>query len=908
MSIKSPLGRQLGTQFDSVFDVVKSHPMYDKSGGKIPSLDLNFAKNKSLKDSRSTENKITFSRASIATYVGSDGYIKTTPVNLLRHSEQLDQWNIFHNASVTANAIAAPDGTPTADLIDVTAGGNAQVVKSFSAAPSTTYTVSFWAKSTTSTDVVKLYRNSANGGSVVINITNEWQRYTNTYTTDASSPYSQVLFLYSSASTNQYYVWGVQVEEGSTATAYIPTTSTISGAPRFDHDPDTGERLGLLVEESRTNFIFNSNIAPGSVIGTSVISTTENILSPRGIVEPVRKLEATPGQLNVWRIGQAHTGAPDTTYAVSFWMKLASPGVGGLYVDINDRAPDSSNITSQATHTEWFRVKAIGGFRGDTAGHRFADLNFNSFNTGPIYIWGAQIEEGNFVTSYIPTTSATVTRAADVAEITGMDFAKTNLLQYSERFDDATWVKERTTVTPNSITAPDRTSTAEILFENTELGTHACKQSISLTNGKSYVFSAHVKANSLDHLFLDIYDTSFATKAASFDLTTVTSADATGSPTSHSIVDIGDGWYRVSMVFTAPSTNSHTIEIRLSKDGNWSNRQYTGTGESLYVWGAQLEEGSVLTDYTPSIESFVSRASSATYVDDATGLIKTTPVNLKTNSEEVDTFANNQVTFTANQFAAPNGTLTADRVDITTANNVHQVHVGESVSGAVSSTTSVYVKGISNVTQVQLRASIAGGRASAVYDLVNGTSEAIDAGNVIFADSSITPTGNDWYRISLTFTTNGPNAPTVFLCFTDGNADAYDDRHGQQFVGTNESMAVWGAQVEEGLVMNDYIPTGSTISGAARYENGDLLLEEARTNLLINSDLESPVSTTDISLGDFGFDPANTVDPSGLSTTTAPDGGSASKLAFVDGYVRNKGANTYRAGFFYFHALAQLPE
>ena len=121
MSIKSPLGRQLGTQFDSVFDVVKSHPMYDKSGGKIPSLDLNFAKNKSLKDSRSTENKITFSRASIATYVGSDGYIKTTPVNLLRHSEQLDQWNIFHNASVTANAIAAPDGTPTADLISVTA-------------------------------------------------------------------------------------------------------------------------------------------------------------------------------------------------------------------------------------------------------------------------------------------------------------------------------------------------------------------------------------------------------------------------------------------------------------------------------------------------------------------------------------------------------------------------------------------------------------------------------------------------------------------------------------------------------------------------------------------------------------------------------------------------------------------
>ena len=115
----------------------------------------------------------------------------------------------------------------------------------------------------------------------------------------------------------------------------------------------------------------------------------------------------------------------------------------------------------------------------------------------------------------------------------------------------------------------------------------------------------------------------------------------------------------VSQWSSAPSTNSHTIEIRLSKDGNWSNRQYTGTGESLYVWGPQLEEGSVLTDY-PSVESFVSRASSATYVDDATGLIKTTPVNLEANSEEVDTFANKSLLLETSLRA--NGTLTADGI------------------------------------------------------------------------------------------------------------------------------------------------------------------------------------------------------------------------------------------------------
>ena len=83
MSIKSPLSRQFGSRFDSVFDVVKSNPVYDKVS-RIPTLDLDFAKSKSLYDGRSTNNLITFTRNSTGTYVGSDGLIKTAAVNEAR--------------------------------------------------------------------------------------------------------------------------------------------------------------------------------------------------------------------------------------------------------------------------------------------------------------------------------------------------------------------------------------------------------------------------------------------------------------------------------------------------------------------------------------------------------------------------------------------------------------------------------------------------------------------------------------------------------------------------------------------------------------------------------------------------------------------------------------------------------
>ena len=122
MSIKSPLGRQFGTQFDATFDVTKSNPAYDKAG-RIPTLDLNFAKSKSLYDGRSAKNLIAHVRdtdPNSSTYVDAAGLIKRSVTNLLTYSEEFDNalWVKQNGHSVTPNTVIAPDGTLTAETFN----------------------------------------------------------------------------------------------------------------------------------------------------------------------------------------------------------------------------------------------------------------------------------------------------------------------------------------------------------------------------------------------------------------------------------------------------------------------------------------------------------------------------------------------------------------------------------------------------------------------------------------------------------------------------------------------------------------------------------------------------------------------------------------------------------------------
>ena len=196
------------------------------------------------------------------------------------------------------------------------------------------------------------------------------------------------------------------------ANGVIQTAST--DTPRFDHDPVTGESLGLLIEESRTNYLPNSNSFPASVPPVTV--GINFAVSPDGTVSATRHQSITNDTGSV--VGN-QPATPGQTYTLSVYAKRNS-GSGNLKLVIYDLPSAAATAQTFTLTNEWQRFSIT-----RTVGAAQTSIQCRVVGTGSFdnLYWGAQLEQGSFPTSYIPTSGSTVTRAADVANITGSNFS-----------------------------------------------------------------------------------------------------------------------------------------------------------------------------------------------------------------------------------------------------------------------------------------------------------------------------------------------------------------------------------------------------------------------------------------------------------------------------------------------------
>ena len=206
--------------------------------------------------------------------------------------------------------------------------------------------------------------------------------------------------------------------------------------------------------------------------------------------------------------------------------------------------------------------------------------------------------------------------------------AATNLVFQSQDFDNTSWSKTRTTVTANATTAPDNTTTAEKLIEDTSVtASHFISQNQTLTANLFYTMSVYAKAAERSRIVLRVGNSAnwvAGTPSVGFNLTTGTLFSVSGDSTSSGTIQpVGNGWYRCSITAQfGTTTSSGGLVINLD---NSTTITYTGDGASgAYIWGAQIETGSLASSYIKTTTAAVTRAAD---VITGSGLVYTNVTN-----------------------------------------------------------------------------------------------------------------------------------------------------------------------------------------------------------------------------------------------------------------------------------------
>jgi hypothetical protein len=230
-----------------------------------------------------------------------------------------------------------------------------------------------------------------------------------------------------------------------------------ANVPRFTHDPVTGESLGLLVEEQRTSEVRNSS-AGGAVAGSPGTMPTgwnaqgntngwsrevvgSGIDPQNGLPYVDVRLYGTPttSQFSITFLSQGVASATNgQTWSGSFYYRIAAGSLGNIlgYPAMNMWNSTLSFVGSVATSnptvvnsTSYVRNAGSGAVNNASTAFLSWGITFvctiGTAYDFTIRVAAPQLELGAFATSWIPnpSTSAAVTRSADVASISGSNFS-----------------------------------------------------------------------------------------------------------------------------------------------------------------------------------------------------------------------------------------------------------------------------------------------------------------------------------------------------------------------------------------------------------------------------------------------------------------------------------------------------
>ncbi len=391
---------------------------------------------------------------------------------------------------------------------------------------------------------------------------------------------------------------------------YVPANT-----PAFAYDPATGRSLGVQIYEGKAELITASeDLTDSAWTATDTTVTANQAVAPDGTLSMVLLTEGTGGSATFrhdpvvvssgaviihsrfirrgdhdW-IRMLVTPSSGTTNFVRAWFNLATGAVGSV-TEGGIGGDGTSGIEDVGNGI--YRCWMTASLSGETDYYCWTssaddDASTTRVNNGARYEWGANATVGSVLKPYNPARGGGL--FSDPIDMTG-----------------GAWSTTDTTPMADQTVAPDGTTTADLLIEGTS-GSSALSQAITVPSGAIVVVSRFIKrGGATPHDWIKVRGSDNVSSWAEMwaDIancetgSTVTSGG--GSYVGGGVMDVGNGWCLVWMVFSIAGETTYYVTTRSAASDGVTTRVDNGT---RYEWGAH---GAIGTSLNPVRDNEVSQ-------------------------------------------------------------------------------------------------------------------------------------------------------------------------------------------------------------------------------------------------------------------------------------------------------------